>query len=237
MSDAKALFRATKRKRQDPGPALLDDLPVQRRPREKRRADDAYLTVETDAIRALLARDGDRIRREGSVWDPACGKGDMVNVIRAEGIPCTASDLVLRGCPDSWQADFFSCGRPRAKAIITNPPFDLINAKGRALWLKHSLAMPDWRYMALLLAWDWPAGKINGLGQILDTTPFSYSYLIRWKIDFTGQGQAPQRNAWFVFDRDDPRSYDGTLPEPSFRLLDRLDARQPDLNLKPETDQ
>ena len=49
------------------------------------------------------------------------------------------------------------------------------------------------------------------------------------------QGQAPQRNAWFVFDRDDPRSYDGTLPEPSFRLLDRLDARQPDLNLEPET--
>lgn len=237
MSNAKALFRATKRKPADLGPALLDVMPEQRKPQAERRKHDFYATRQTDAIRALLSRDGDQIWSCGSVWEPACGAGDLVMPIRAAGLPCSASDLVDRGCPDSWQADFFSCGRPRGRAIITNPPYNLINARdGKGAWLRHSLAMPDWRYMALLLSWDWPAARQNGLGALLDANPFSWCYLMRWKLDFTGEGSPPQRNAWFIWDRDDPRGYDGTLPEPSFRLLDREDARQPELNLESETE-
>jgi len=237
VSNAKALFRATKRKPADLGPALLDVMPEQRKPQTEHHKHDFCATRQTDAIRALLSRDGDRIRACGSVWEPACGAGDLVIPIRAEGLPCSASDLVDRGCPDSWQADFFSCGRPRGRAIITNPPYNLINARdGKGAWLRHSLAMPDWRYMALLLSWDWPAARQNGLGALLDANPFSWCYLMRWKLDFTGEGSPPQRNAWFIWDRDDPRGYDGTLPEPSFRLLDREDARQPELNLESETE-
>ncbi len=230
MSDAKALFRATKRKRRkDPGQAELMELPEHRKPRPPRRKHDAYLTTQTSAVRALLAVDGDRIRALGSIWDPACGAGDMVRVFRAEGVPTCASDLVDRGCPDSWQADFFTCLRSRAPALITNPPFNLINSKGRGLWLKHCLSLPDWRYMALLLSWNWPAGRQNGLGRMLDTQPFSYALLMRFRIDFTGEGDPPNQHAWFVWDRDDPRAFDGSHPEPSFRFLDRLDARQKEI--------
>lgn len=228
---AKALFRATKAKTITPDTqgALIGDLAEQRKPEAPRRAEDFYPTGQPEAIRALLFRDGDRIRQLGKVKEPACGDGALVREIRAAGIHCVASDLIDRGCPDSFQADYFTMQAAECPAIITNPPFNLINARdGKGAWLRHSLAMPDWRYMALLLSWDWPAARQNGLGALLDTYPFSYCYLMRWKLDFTGEGSPPQRNAWFVWDRDDPRAWGGKggLPEPGFRFMDRDDARQ-----------
>lgn len=225
-ASAKPLFRATKARR-----AIAQDelLPIEesRKPEAARRADDFYPTGQPEAIRGLLAYDGDRIRKCGAVWEPACGDGALVREIRAAGIPCCASDLIDRGCPDSWQADYFTCMRSRSRAIITNPPFNLINARdGRGAWLKHTLAMPGWDYLALLLSWDWPAARQNGLGAMLDATPFSWCYLMRWKLDFTGEGSPPQRNAWFVWDRTDPRATDGSKPYPDFRWMDRQDARQ-----------
>lgn len=219
---AKALFRAQSGRGQPSAPSLYDDLPTQRKPDDDRRAHDFYPTGQPEAIRGLLERDGEAIRACGSVWEPACGDGAIVKEIRAAGIPCCASDLIDRGCPDSWQADFFSCYRSRGRAIITNPPFNLINARdGHGRWLRHSLSLPDWDYLALLLSWDWPAARANGLGELLDAQPFSYCYLMRWKLDFTGEGRPPQRNAWFVWRR-------GWEGEPAFRWMDKptRDARQ-----------
>lgn len=133
--------------------------------------------------------------------------------IREAGIPCCASDIVDRGCPDSWVADYYSCLRSRGGAIITNPPYREINARdGGGRWLRHALDMPGWDYMALLLSWDWPAARINGLGNLLDQHPFTHVYLLRYKVDFTGGGAPPQRNAWFIWDRRDPRSRPGLGP-------------------------
>jgi hypothetical protein len=47
---------------------------------------------------------------------------------------------------------------------------------------------------------------------------------MRWKLDFTGEGSPPQRNAWFVWDRDDAR--DNSTRHPDFRWLDKTDTRQ-----------
>lgn len=212
---SKSLFRATSGRGRAAAPTLYDDLPVQRKPDADRRPHDFYPTGQPEAIRGLLERDGDVIRACGSVWEPACGDGALVKEIRAAGIPCCASDLIDRGCPDSWTADYFTCLRSRARAIITNPPFNLINARdGHGRWLRHSLDMPGWDYLALLLSWDWPAARANGLGAMLDNHPFSYCYLMRWKLDFTGEGSPPQRNAWFVWRRD-------WTGEPAFRWMDR----------------
>ena len=219
----RSLFRATKAKpRRDTRQEALLDLPLQKRPgTDARREDDFYPTGQPEAIRALLARDGDAIRACGSVWEPACGDGALVRPIREAGIPCCASDLVDRGCPDSWQADYFTCLKSRARAIITNPPYSLINARdGHGRWLRHTLDMPGWDYLALLLSWDWPAARANGLGELLEANPFSYCYLLRWKLDFTGEGSPPQRNAWFVWRR-------GWAETPmAIRFMDRADNRQ-----------
>ncbi|MBM2293802.1 hypothetical protein JQX09_17885 [Sulfitobacter pseudonitzschiae] len=228
---SKALFRAQRKKPnftgQDP---LFVDLPKDNVPlRSTRIPKDYYPTGEPEAILSLLSYDGARIRQSGTVWEPACGKGDMVRHIRAAGIPCCASDLIDRGCPDSWTADYYSCLRSRGGAIITNPPFNEINAKnGHGRWLRHTLNMEGWDYLALLLSWDWPAARINGLGELLDHTPPTYTYLMRWRLDFTGEGNPPNRHAWFIWDRKDPRSRPGMGPyaEPSFRWMDRVDPRQ-----------
>lgn len=143
------------------------------------------------------------------------------------GVPCCASDLIDRGCPDSWTADFYSCLRSRGGAIITNPPYCEINARdGHGRWLRHTLDMPGWDYLALLLSWDWPAARANGLGELLDDQPFSWVYLMRWKLDFTGEGSPPQRNAWFVWDKRDPRGPGHSKLYPDFRWMDRIDGRQ-----------
>lgn len=227
-ASAKSLFRATRQK--SAAPALPVDLPEHRRADTDRRGLDFYPTAQPEAVRALMAADGDRIRRCNAVWEPACGDGALVRVMRAEGLKVCASDIVDRGCADSWVADFYTCHRSRGEAIITNPPYDQINARdGRGRWLRHTLDMPGWSYLALLLSWDWPAAKQNGLGALLDARPFSWVYLLRWKLDFTGEGSPPQRNAWFVWDREDPRATDGSRPRPDFRWLDRGDDRQGEL--------
>lgn len=216
---AKSLFKAISGRASAPEvlPLLPMELPTMAPPADGARvALDFHPTTQTDAIRGLLLSDGERIRECGSVWEPACGNGALVMPIRSAGIPCSASDIVDRGCPDSWVADYYTCLKSRARAIITNPPYCEINARdGHGRWLRHTLDMPGWDYLALLLSWDWPAAHVNGLKEILDEAPFSYCYLMRWKIDFTGQGSPPQRNAWFVWDWKMPPG------EPLFRWMNK----------------
>ena len=130
------------------------------------------------------------------------------------------------GCPNSSVADFYAARRSPAAAIITNPPFCKISSKGRGRWLRHTLDLPGWDYLALLLSWDWPAGRTNGLGMLLDEHPFSWCYLMRWKLDFTGEGNPAQRNAWFVWDQRDRRGPAHPKLHPDFRFMDRIDPRQ-----------
>lgn len=191
-------------------------------PPAKRRALDLYPTGEPDAIRGLLQADGDRIRSLGAVWEPAAGHGHMVRDLRAGGVPVIASDIADHGCPGVLVRDFYHWQDAQAPAIVTNPPYCEINARdGHGRWLRHTLSMPSWRYCALLLSWDWAAARINGLAELLAEHPFSYCYLMRWKLDFTGEGSPPQRNAWFVWDRD----WKGA--EPAFRFMDKP-AKQPE---------
>jgi hypothetical protein len=225
-TSTKSLFRATKAKPQrDERQAVIATGPEQRKPEGERRALDLYPTGQPEAIRALFANDGDRIRALRMVWEPAAGRGDLVREIEAEGLVCIPSDIADHGCPNVFIRSFYDFPTSQAAAIITNPPYCEINARdGHGRWLRHTLAMPGWRYCALLLSWDWPAARANGLGELLDTNPFTRCYLMRWKLDFTGEGSPPQRNAWFVWDRDDPR--DTTDRHPDFCWMDRVDGRQ-----------
>ena len=85
--------------------------------------DDFYCTPP-EAVRALLKAE----KFSGTIWEPACGDGAIVNVLRDTGHRVYATDLVDRGCPDSEsrvdflmeQAPSFAIG-----AIVTNPPYAL----------------------------------------------------------------------------------------------------------------
>lgn len=226
---AKPLFRAIRGNRRPPKEqGVLMDLPPSAVADDGRRALDFYPTGQPDAIRALLARDGQRIAALGGrVWEPAVGDGALARELACAGLRVIGSDVEDRGWPGAWFLDFMQVPTSPAPVIITNPPYSEINARdGHGRWLRHTLELPGWRYCALLLSWDWPAARANGLGAMLDLHPFSRCYLMRWKLDFTGEGSPPQRNAWFVWGRDDVRATDGSAPHPDFCWLDRRDNRQ-----------
>jgi hypothetical protein len=96
--------------------------PVQRHALSDRK-DDLYETP-TVAVRALLEAE----HLPAQIWEPACGPGAIVRVLRGAGHQVFASDLVERGCPDSTCGiDFLMETKAPAgvEAIITNPPYKL----------------------------------------------------------------------------------------------------------------
>jgi len=87
----------------------------------KERGDDAYFTP-TVAVEALLQVE----KLPEKIWEPACGSGNIVKVLRAHGHTVYASDLHDYGCGQS-DVDFLTTDAiPPAQAIVTNPPFKLI---------------------------------------------------------------------------------------------------------------
>ena len=93
---------------------------VQRAPLAEHRGD--YYDTPAVAVHALIRVERLPIR----IWEPACGTGNIVNVLRALGHEVVATDLNPRGCPDSLdRIDFLLPCRVDTDAIVTNPPFSL----------------------------------------------------------------------------------------------------------------
>ncbi len=98
------------------------------------RGDDFYATPPV-AVEALLRVENLPLR----IWEPACGDGAIVNVLRAHGHAVFATDLVDRGCPDSHSRWDFLLPTSyqyaeESECILTNPPFKLAEEfLGRAL--------------------------------------------------------------------------------------------------------
>lgn len=88
----------------------------------KERPGDRYDTP-LQAVRALLRAEP----LPHVIWEPACGKGNIVRVLREAGHQVIATDLNNRGCPDSLdRIDFLLPTRvDDVQAIVTNPPFSL----------------------------------------------------------------------------------------------------------------
>ena len=64
----------------------------------------------------------DNERFEGRIWEPACGDGTMVRVLRDTGRPVDASDLYNRGYGEIG-LDFLKESRT-VENIVTNPPYN-----------------------------------------------------------------------------------------------------------------
>lgn len=217
-ASARGLFRATGKKSK-PVIQLGLDGSYERVEGLEREKDDFYPTPP-EPTRALLSAEIDRLRDFNLIWEPAAGDGAMVREMRDLDLLVYDSDLVDRG-GGAVIKSFYDYTRAPAKAIVTNPPFGECGwGNGKARWLKHALDVLDVEYMALLMNWGWPGA--GGLGPFYAQYPPARVYLMRWKIDFTGQGAPPMLNAWFVWDK----QWKG---ETVLRMLDRKDARQAEL--------
>jgi len=217
-ASARGLFRATGKKSK-PVPARMLDGSIAIVDELEREKDEFYPTPP-EPIRALLHAEIDRLRDFDSVWDASAGDGALVREMEAVGLNVIASDLIDRGAGFEIKS-FYDFKSAPSKCTVQNPPFAECGwGNGKARWLKHALETLDIDYMALLMNWGWPGA--GGLASFWSEYPPARVYLMRWKIDFTGQGAPPMLNAWFVWDK----AHEG---ETLLRMLDRKDARQAEL--------
>lgn len=215
---ARGLFRATGKASKPVAQRMLDGsiAMVEHLEREP----DEFYPTPPEPTRAFLHAEIDRLREFSAIWEPAAGDGAMVREMESLGMVVRASDLVDRGCEADIRS-FYDFPVAVASAIVTNPPFAECGwGNGKARWLKHALDVLDVEYMALLLNWTFPGA--GGLASFWAQHPPARVYLMRWKIDFTGQGAPPMLNGWFVWDK----QWKG---ETVLRMLDRKDARQGEL--------
>ncbi len=113
------------------------------------RGRDLYETPPA-AVEALIEAEAPFGGLPHRIWEPACGPGAIVGVLRAHGHDVIATDLVDYGCPDSTaRRDFLlaGAGGERAVAIVTNPPYKLA-----AEFVHMALQLAPKVYMLLRLA-------------------------------------------------------------------------------------
>lgn len=164
------------------------------------RGDDLYETPDV-AVKALMKAE----KLPEVIWEPACGPGSIVRVLREAGHLVHATDLVDYGCPDSESGqDFLMEQHPSfyIGAIVTNPPFKLASE-----FVAHAMKIGVPKIIMLLrLAFM----ESERRASILDNGWLARVYVFARRIPMMHrhgyQGPTTKNSgmafAWFVWDRD-----------------------------------
>lgn len=161
------------------------------------RGDDLYETPP-EAVRSLLAFEGLPRR----IWEPACGPGAIVRVLRAAGHDVFASDLVDYAWGQDrsgWDFLFPASDAPEVDAIVTNPPFKLAEE-----FVAKALERAPLVVMLLRLAFI----ESERRSPILDNGNLARVYAYRKRLPMMHRkgwegrkGNSGMAFAWFVWDR------------------------------------
>jgi len=178
-------------------------------------ATDTLGCLETGFARAVEAL----IRAEWlpiNIWEPAAGRGAIVDVLRAHGRTVTASDIVDYGGLDFTQ-DFLTtvmaptgCG-----AIVTNPPYRIASA-----FVRHALDLGVDVYLLLRLAFIESANRSDILekGGLARIHVFRSRLPMMHRDGWTGpRASSAIPFAWFCWQR----GHHGPT------VIDRISARVP----------
>ena len=123
---------------------MLDHSCQVRRHPHAERGLDLYETPSV-AVEALL-----RVEKlPCGIWEPAAGRGAIVNVLRGRGHTVVASDVIDYGFPLDFVADFLTTVLPPkgCGAIVTNPPYQIATE-----FTRHALDLAPHVYLLLRLA-------------------------------------------------------------------------------------
>jgi hypothetical protein len=161
------------------------------------RGDDLYETPPI-AVRALLAVE----QLPDAVWEPACGPGAIVSVLREAGHRVYATDLNDHGCPDSESGVDFLMERAPASlvgAILTNPPYKLATE-----FVAHALTLCPRVVMLLRLAFLESERRRSILegGHLARVHVFRKRLPMMHRHGWSGRrASSAIPYAWFVWDR------------------------------------
>jgi hypothetical protein len=139
----------------------------------------------------------DNERFEGGIWEPACGDGAMVRVLRDTGQAVDASDLYNRGYGEVG-VDFLTSSR-LVENIVTNPPYN--SAEG---FVEAGLRQAA-NKLCLLLRLAFLEGG-NRQRKIFAKTPPARVWVFSERITFypagaVVKGTGTTAYAWFVWDK------------------------------------
>jgi hypothetical protein len=162
------------------------------------RKDDLYQTPP-EAVLALLRVES----LSRAVWEPACGPGAIVRILRAAGHDVLATDLVDYASPDQdhagWDFLLEQCLPAGVEAIVTNPPF-----KNAEAFVAHALKLCPKVIMLLRLAFL-ESERRRG---IIDNGTLARVHVFRKRLPMMHrkgwQGRKANSGmafAWFVWDR------------------------------------
>jgi hypothetical protein len=164
------------------------------------RHNDLYQTPP-EAVHALLKAE----ILPSVIWEPACGPGAIVRVLRAAGHTVIATDLVDYASPDQddGRIDFLMERHAPllVDAIVTNPPF-----KNAAQFVVHALKLCPKVIMLLRLGFL----ESNRRCDILDGGALARVHIFRNRLPrmHRENWEGPRSTAsvlafaWFVWDRD-----------------------------------
>jgi hypothetical protein len=155
----------------------------------------------------------DKEKFKGDIWECACGNGAMSKVLALTGNKVISSDLVDRGYGEG-NHDFIESWR-HAPNIVTNPPYNAAEAFVRA-----GLEKCD-RKLALLLRLAFLEGA-NRQRTIFTEAPPSRVWVFSERITFypanaVQAGTGTTAYAWFVWDKDAPKSTELKWFEPGYK--------------------
>lgn len=174
--------------------------------RENREKDDFYPTFPA-ATAALLTVE----KFEGSIWECACGEGDMSRVLEAAGYTVISTDLIDRGYGEA-RVDFLMEWQPRAPNACSNPPFKLARQ-----FIEKALALTTGK-VAMFLRLAFLEGVERGAWIV--TTPLARVYVMtrrvpmqRGRLKAEGDGHGVIAFAWFVWEH-------GHVGPPALHFLD-----------------
>jgi len=161
------------------------------------RGNDLYETPDV-AIEALL-----RVEPlPKTIWEPACGPGAIVSVLRRHGHEVYATDLIDYGCPDSTPRIDFLMEQTAPYfigAVVTNPPFKLA-----AQFVGHALTIAPKVVMLLRLAFLESEGRravLDG-GHLARVHVFRNRLPMMHRDGWTGpRSSSAVPFAWFVWER------------------------------------
>jgi hypothetical protein len=167
------------------------------------RGHDLYETPP-EAVRALLAVEE---IPSGAIWEPACGPGSIVRVLRDAGHEVWATDLVDYNSADQDQAgiDFLlehGSAPYYVGSIITNPPFNLADQ-----FVQHALTLCPRVYMILRLAFleSERRSAILESGWLRRVHVFRNRLPMMHRAGWGGpRASSAMAFAWFCFNRSNP---------------------------------
>lgn len=135
------------------------------------------------------------------IWEPACGTGNIVKVLRDAGHAVIATDITARGCPKSKVFDFLQPYQGVVcDAIVTNPPYSLAQQ-----FIELGLQRAPLVMMLLRLAFleSTRRAPILDTGLLARVHVFANRLPFMHRANFTGpKSSSAIAFAWFVFSRD-----------------------------------